>query len=328
MVEPYNGKNPIDFNQTYNYIHDNYVQPFPSVYYELEGKPLLLFFNEDNFTDATTFYKDSRFTIKISGQKSYVDWIYHGKILGQWQLGILPYNGVFPVCPSFDDSRVRSPNNTVDVDYSNNSYIKDWNEALNYARNDQVDIITICSWNELEERTAIEPHRNPNATKAPFYLYNITKSYVYNLKEQGLVIGTPSRTPEGDVQPNQTVTVSVNVTDFINTILSVSIRYSTNPSEAMSEYPMTFNSNSGLYEYSIPGQPASTKVSYSIIAWDSGGINETNDNAGHYFTYSVVPEFPAIPSLLLFMLATLLAVIIYNRKRILKKRLGQQAPNL
>lgn len=329
MIEPFNGTNSIDFNGTYNYIYEKYVHPFDSVYYELESKPLLLFFNEDNFTNATAFYRDSRFTVKISGQKPYVDWVYHDKIPGQWQLGILPYNRVFPVCPSFDDSHVRSSNNTVDVDYHNNSYINDWKEALNYANNDQVDIITICSWNELEERTAIEPHINPNATdKNQFYLYNITKTYVYNLKEQGLVIGTPSRTPEGGIQPNQAVTVSVNVTDFINTVLSVSIRYFTNPSEAMSEYPMTFNSTSGLYEYSIPGQPASTNVSYSIVAWDSAGINETNDNAGHYFTYTVIPEFPAVLGLLLFMLATLLVVMIYRRRHILKKRLGQQARNL
>jgi len=328
MIEPFNGTNSIEFNGTYNYIHEKYVQPFNSVYYKLENKPLLLFFNEDNFTDAITFHRDSRFTVKISGQKLYVDWVYHDKIPGQWQ-GILPHNRVFPVCPSFDDSHVRYPNHTIDVDYSNDSYINDWKKALNYAKNDLVDIITICSWNELEERTAIEPHINPNATdKNPFYLYNITKTYVYNLKGQGLAIGTPSRTPEGEIQPNQAVTISVNVTDFINTVLSVSIRYFTNFSEAMSEYPMTFNSTSGLYEYSIPGQPASTKVSYSIVAWDSGGIKETNDNAGYYFTYPVVPEFPAVPGLLLFMLATLLAVMIYGRRRILKKRLGQQTPNL
>lgn len=182
MIEPYNATNLIDFNQIYGYIYDNYVQPFFTVYYKLENKPLLLFFNEDNFTNATTFYKDSRFNVKISGQKSYVDWVYHDKIPGQWQRGILPYNRVLPVCPSFDDSHVRYPNHTIDVDYSNNSYINDWKRALNCSRYDQVDIITICSWNELEERTAIEPHINPNATdKNPFYLYNITKTYVYNL---------------------------------------------------------------------------------------------------------------------------------------------------
>lgn len=328
MIEPYNATNLIDFSQIYGYIYDNYVQPFFTVYYKLENKPLLLFFNEDNFTNATTFYKDSRFNVKISGQKSYVDWVYHDKIPGQWQLGILPYNRIFPVCPSFDDSHVRSPNNTVDIDYSNNSYINDWKEALNYANNDEVDIITICSWNELEERTAIEPHYNPNATKDPFYLYNITKTYVYNLKGQGLIVGTPSRKPEGNVQPYQTVTVSANVTGLINTVLSVSIRYFMNINEEVFEYSMTFNQTSGLYEYSIPGQPASTNVSYSIIARDSAGINRTNDNAGHYFIYAVIPEYPGVPVLLLSMFATLLIIMIYGRGRILKKRLDQQAPNL
>jgi hypothetical protein len=327
MIEPYNGKNPIDFNQTYNHIHDNYVQPFPTVYYELDSKPLLLFFNEDNFTDATTFYKDSRFTVKINGQKSYVDWVYHDKIPGQWQ-GTLPYNRVFPVCPSFDDSHVRYPNHTIDIDYSNDSYINDWKEALNYANNDEVDIITICSWNELEERTAIEPHYSPNATKGPFYLYNLTKTYVYNLKGQGLIVRNPSRKPEGNVQPYQTVTVSVNVTDLINTFLNVSIRYFTNVSEEVFEYSMTFNQTSGFYEYSIQGQPASTNVSYSIIARDSASINQTNDNAGHYFVYAVIPEYPVIPVLLLSMLTAISTMTIYGIGRILKKRLDQQAPNI
>lgn len=327
MIEPYNGKNPIDFSQTYNYVHDNYVQPFPTVYYELESKPLLLFFNEDNFTDATTFYKDSRFTVKINGQKAYVDWVYHDKIPGQWQ-GTLPYNRVFPVCPSFDDSHVRYPNHTIDIDYSNGSYINDWEEALNYANNDEVDIITICSWNELEERTAIEPHYNPNATKGPFYLYNLTKTYVYNLKGQGLIVRNPSRKPEGNVQPYQTVTVSVNVTDLINTFLNVRIRYFTNISEEVYEYSMTFNQTSGLHEYSIPGQPPSTNVSYSIIARDSAGINQTNNNAGHYFVYAVIPEYPVIPVLLLSMLTAISTMTIYGIGRILKKRLHQQAPNI
>jgi hypothetical protein len=246
---------------------------------------------------------------------------------GQWQ-GTLPYNRVFTVCPSFDDSHVRYLNHTIDIDYSNDSYINDWKEALNYANNDEVDIITICSWNELEERTAIEPHYNPNATKGPFYLYNLTKTYVYNLKGQGLIVRTPSRKPEGNVQPYQTVTVSVNVTDLINTFLNVSIRYFTNVSEEVYEYSMTFNQTSGFYEYSIQGQPASTNVSYSIIARDSASINQTNDNAGHYFGYAVIPEYPVIPVLLLSMLTAISTMTIYGIGRILKKRLDQQAPNI
>lgn len=101
-----------------------------------------------------------------------------------------------------------------------------------------------------------------------------------------------------------------------------------NINEEVFEYSMTFNQTSGLYEYSIPGQPASTNVSYSIIARDSAGINRTNDNAGHYFIYAVIPEYPGVPVLLLSMFATLLIIMIYGRGRILKKRLDQQAPNL
>jgi hypothetical protein len=327
MIEPFSGTNSIDFNGTYNYINEKYVQPFNSVYYKLENMPLLLFFNEDNFTNATTFYKDSRFTVKINGQKPDVDWVYHDKIPGQWQ-GDMPHNRVFPVCPSFDDSHVRYPNHTIDIDYSENSYINNWKKALDYAKNDQVDIITICSWNELEERTAIEPHNNPNATNSPFddpfYLYNLTKIYVYNLKEQGLIIGAPSRKPEEAVQPNQEVTVSVNVTDLINTFLNVSIRYSTSISGEISERSMTFNQTSGLYQYSIPGQPAFTNVSYSIVAWDSAGINRTNDNAGYYFTYTVIPEYPAAPIFILSVFAALLVIMIYGRRHFLKKHLNEQ----
>jgi len=76
---------------------------------------------------------------------------------------------------------------------------------------------------------------------------------------------------------------------------------------------MTFNSTTGLYEATIPGQPADTLVRYEITAYDNAGNHRVEDNSGQYYVYTVIPEFPSTIILLLFIIATL-AAIVYRRK--------------
>jgi len=181
MIEPFQGKSPINYNETYDYVYGEYAEPYRSIYYRLEDKPLVLFWNEDNFTGSLP--RDDRFDVKISGHKAYVDWVYHDMIAEFRQFySPLPREKVYPVCPRFDDYYVRSPNHTVDRDYSQGYYINQWSEALKHAPN-ELDTITICSWNEFEERTAIEPHYDRDAfSRDPFYLYNVTKEFIRRLK--------------------------------------------------------------------------------------------------------------------------------------------------
>jgi hypothetical protein len=133
------------------------------------------------------------------------------------------------------------------------------------------------------------------------------------------IIQIPSRVPEGDVQPDQAVTIFVNASDLLSGVKSVRLTYTLGASWV--DTLMTLNSSTNLYEYSIPGQAAGTPVKYKITAHDYAGNNMTDDNAGQYYVYTVIPELPSLVALELFMMATLLAVVIYRRRvRPCKKR--------
>ena len=128
-------------------------------------------------------------------------------------------------------------------------------------------------------------------------------------------IGTPSRVPEGDVEPNQKVTVLANVTDFLSGIKNVTLSYNLNISTVWIDSPMTFNSTTGLYEATIQVQQANILVRYKIIAYDNAGNIRVEDNNGQYYAYAVIPEFPSTLILVLFMLATLTAIALWKAKR-------------
>jgi parallel beta-helix repeat protein len=128
-------------------------------------------------------------------------------------------------------------------------------------------------------------------------------------------IEIPSREPAGDVQPHQSVKVSVNVTDTISNVKNVTLHYSLNNGTSW-EAPisMNYNASTNLYEVTILGQQAGTWVKYKIIAYDYAGNNATLEGTEPYFVYQVVPEFPSFLIPPLFMIATLLAVIVYKRR--------------
>jgi hypothetical protein len=128
-------------------------------------------------------------------------------------------------------------------------------------------------------------------------------------------IGTPLRYPSGDVQPNQLVEVSTNITDSGSGLESVRLTYFTNKSAIGLEVSMTLNQTCGLYESIILGQEAITLLKYQIIAYDNAGNIATNDNAGQYYVYTVIPEFPSSLILPLFFMAILFSAIIYKKRR-------------
>jgi len=83
---------------------------------------------------------------------------------------------------------------------------------------------------------------------------------------------------------------------------------------------MTLNSTTGLYEAAIQGESADTLVRYKIMAHDNAGNYRAEDKDGEYYIYTVIPEFTPTEILPLFMIATL-AVIIFTRKHVHKKRI-------
>jgi PKD repeat protein len=129
-------------------------------------------------------------------------------------------------------------------------------------------------------------------------------------------IGTLLRIPEGDVKPNQTAKILVNVTDSLSGIKNVTLLYSLNISTIWIDLPMTFNSAIRLYEAAIQVQHANVLVEYKIIAYDNAGNIKVEDNNGQYYTYTVIPEFPSTPILALLMLTALTVITLLKVKRI------------
>ena len=125
-------------------------------------------------------------------------------------------------------------------------------------------------------------------------------------------IGAPSREPEVP-DDGQKVRISVIVTDGESGVRNVTISY------RMNSGPWTNVSMSKLtgdtWQGEIPGLPAGTNVTYKIIAYDNAENFEVDDNAGEYYVYMVIPEFPAAIILPLFIIVTLVAVALGKRKR-------------
>jgi len=129
-------------------------------------------------------------------------------------------------------------------------------------------------------------------------------------------IDIPIQDPSANnVQPYQNVTISVNVTDNLSGVKNVTLTYSLdNGTTWENPESMDFNSTSGLYEGTIPGQPMGTEVRFKIVAFDNTENSVTKDGTSADYSYIVVPEFSTLIVTPLFMIATLLAVIVYRKK--------------
>jgi hypothetical protein len=135
-------------------------------------------------------------------------------------------------------------------------------------------------------------------------------------------IGTPSRIPEGDVEPDQKVKVLVNVTDSLSGIKNVTLSYNLNNSAIWIDLPMILNSTTTLYEVAIPRQEAGTLVKYKTAAYDNAGNYKVEDNSGQYYIYTVIPEFPSNAFLVMFMILVSLAITLLKKFKFSKGRIS------
>jgi parallel beta-helix repeat protein len=126
-------------------------------------------------------------------------------------------------------------------------------------------------------------------------------------------IETPSYTPSGDVPLNQEVTVTVNVTDTESEVKNVTLSYKLGNATSWTDLLMNYNETSHLYEIIIPGQPNQTSVSFKITAFDNAENMATEDNAGKYYVYNVIPEFTLIALLSFIIILTL--IIVYAKRK-------------
>jgi len=148
-------------------------------------------------------------------------------------------------------------------------------------------------------------------TEIPITKYSAT--YTYTTDTTPPTISNPSQIPPADnVQPNQPVTVSVNVTDTQSGVKNVTLWYSINSGNWQS-VSMTYNTTTSLWEAEILGQPLNTNVTYKIEAFDNAENKAINDNAGNYFTYTVIPEL-TFATIVLLLAATSTVTIIAKKK--------------
>lgn len=123
-------------------------------------------------------------------------------------------------------------------------------------------------------------------------------------------IGTPTQEPPANnVYPDEDVTVSVSVTSVHNTVSNVTLYYRTDEG-IWANVSMTLNEGTGLWDGIIPGFDNCTWVSYKIQAYNDKGDYFEQDNAGGYYTYHVIPEFPQTIILPLLMIISLLAIVL------------------
>jgi len=129
-------------------------------------------------------------------------------------------------------------------------------------------------------------------------------------------IGTPTRVPPSNVQPTDTVNISASVTDGTGSgVYNVTLSY--NVTGSWIDVPMSLNTTSGLWQGSIPPQAINSTVQYKITAYDKVGNSATNNNAGAYYVYPVVPEFPTVTVMMMLMaFAAILTVVVKRRKTI------------
>jgi parallel beta-helix repeat protein len=104
-------------------------------------------------------------------------------------------------------------------------------------------------------------------------------------------ISEPRQNPSSNiVQPNETVTISVNVTDSESGVNQVILSYTTNNGSTWANLNMQLNATTNSYEAQIPQQLPGTVIKYKVIAYDNAGNIATKDNNGYCYQYHVIPE--------------------------------------
>jgi hypothetical protein len=134
------------------------------------------------------------------------------------------------------------------------------------------------------------------------------------LDETPPVVGVPTHTPETP-NPDEAVTVSVNVTDDDSGVDRVTLSYSINDGVTWTNCTM-INVGGNEYSSDIPGFSAGTHVNYKLIAYDIAGNPEVGDNEGAYYLYIVIAEYPTwtLPLLTIALLTAAMAVYLRMQK--------------
>jgi parallel beta-helix repeat protein len=122
--------------------------------------------------------------------------------------------------------------------------------------------------------------------------------------------------PKDNVLPEDEVEVNATVTDALNEVKKVTLVYAyANSSGTWIRVVDMTNPTGNIWNATVPAFPYCTNVTYTIIAEDSAGNTITTQEMGYEYQYHVIPEYLSLIALSLFAIATLLAAIVYKRKR-------------
>jgi len=144
----------------------------------------------------------------------------------------------------------------------------------------------------------------------PFTSQDLTIRFDYTKPTITDIVQFP---PPDNVQPSDDVIVNATVTDEASPIKTVILMYSTDNGNTWNNVSMSPIADS-IYTATIPKQDYCTHVQYMIVAEDSAGNIQIEDNAGEYYTYHVVPEFGATPLIVLTPLTLAIIIAILKRK--------------
>jgi peptide/nickel transport system substrate-binding protein len=113
------------------------------------------------------------------------------------------------------------------------------------------------------------------------------------------------------------VEINATVLDSISGVKQVTLIYAyANDSGAWIKSVNMTLLEGNIWNATIPAFPYGTRVTYTVMAQDKAGNTVSSEELGYEYQYQVVPEFPPSLILSLFMSATLLAIIVYRKKRI------------
>ena len=121
-----------------------------------------------------------------------------------------------------------------------------------------------------------------------------------------------SQIPEDNVLPTDEVKINATVTDYLSEVTQVILNF-TNGNGTWITTDMT-PLETNVWNATIPPFEYCTYVNYTIMAEDSVGNTVTTEELGYELQYHVIPESPSFLVLPLFMIAALLAAIVYRKK--------------
>lgn len=120
---------------------------------------------------------------------------------------------------------------------------------------------------------------------------------------------------ENNMESGDEVKVTAIVTDNLSGVKQVTLNYTyTNSGGTWFSVVDMMNLEGDVWNGTIPAFLHCTNVTYAIVAEDYVGNIIANER--YEYQYHVVPEFPSLIILPLFLITTLLAVMLYKRKHI------------